>query len=236
MRDTEAKRGWETSLGHTTVGDTHRVWRQFCVAPRPLLFPCSSVPLSRPSLPQGHLAVEGTSSGPAPVGQHSSLIPPPPNKATGNLFKLKWSRSLLSSSRSLLVKWGRQLGLLPGKKRPEVATQLLWGTEGGPGLHVSASLAVSWLNLQLCGFGVVSPPLSAMLFSKGFPVKVGRGCSTSSSRASFIPNFQRLATEVHQLLALGSWPVATALRASPSAQSARASLAHPVGLCSVCPC
>lgn len=83
---------------------------------------------------------------------------------------------------------------------------------------MSASLAVSWLSLQLCGFGVVSPPLSAMLFSKGFPVKVGRGCGTSSSRASFIPNFQRLATEVHQLLALGSWPVATALRASPSAQ------------------
>lgn len=82
---------------------------------------------------------------------------------------------------------------------------------------MSASLAVSWLSLQLCGFGVVSPPLSAMLFSKGFPVK-GRGCGTSSSRASFIPNFQRLATEVHQLLALGSWPVATALRASPSAQ------------------
>ena len=76
---------------------------------------------------------------------------------------------------------------------------------------MSASLAVSWLSLQLCGFGVVSPLPPAMLFSKGFPVKVGRGCGTSSSGASFIPNFQRLATKVHQLPALGSWPAAAAL-------------------------
>lgn len=80
---------------------------------------------------------------------------------------------------------------------------------------MSASLAVSWLSLQLCGFGVVSPPPSAMLFSKGFPVKVGRGCGTLSSGASFIPNFQRLATKVHQLPALGSWPTAAALHAGP---------------------
>ena len=105
-----------------------------------------------------------------------------------------------------------------------------------------SSVAVGWSAPPLCN-----------AFSKGFPVKVGRGCGTSSPGASFIPKFQCLATKVHRLPALGSWPVATALRAGPSVQclpvlsgltlwalcpvSARAQRAHPVGhLLSVCPC
>lgn len=40
-----------------------------------------------------------------------------------------------------------------------------------PGVRESGFL--TWLSLQLCDFGEVSPSFSATLSSEGFPVKVG---------------------------------------------------------------